>query len=74
MRDLLSTKKVLTLLEKRERRSSPLGLRITPTLKSALEAAADDDRRSVASLAEIILTEWLESRGYIGSNKTSLEK
>jgi len=56
---------VLTLSEKRELRNAPLGLRITPTLKAALEQAAEDDRRSVASMVEIILVEWLEAREYL---------
>jgi hypothetical protein len=54
--------------EKRERRSSPLGLRITPSLKSALETAAKDDRRSVASMAEMILENWLREQGYLGAD------
>ena len=56
---------MLTLSVKRELRNAPLGLRITPTLKAALEKAAEDDRRSVASMAEMILAEWLEGRGYL---------
>ena len=55
--------------EKRERRSSPLGLRITPSLKSALETAAKDDRRSVASMAEMILENWLREQGYLGADE-----
>ena len=56
---------MLTMSEKRERRTAPLGLRITPTLKSALESAAAADRRSVASMAEMILEEWLTEKGYL---------
>ena len=56
---------MLTMSEKRERRTAPLGLRITPTLKSALESAAAADRRSVASMAELILEEWLTEKGYL---------
>lgn len=63
--------KVLTLSNKRELRSSPLGLRITPTLKSALEQAADDDHRSMASLAELIISEWLATKGYLNSEDAS---
>jgi hypothetical protein len=55
--------------EKRERRSSPLGLRITPSLKGALEAAAEDDRRSVASMTEMILENWLRERGYLDADE-----
>jgi len=39
----------------------PLGLRITPTLKKALEAAAADDR-AVASYVEKLLIEHLKKR------------
>ncbi|WP_158644706.1 hypothetical protein [Paracoccus jeotgali] len=48
-----------------EKRSAPLGLRVLPSLKSALEQAAKDDRRSVAAMAELILTDWLEEKGYL---------
>jgi hypothetical protein len=33
-------------------------------LRDALKRAADDDMRSVSTLIEMILTEWLEKRGY----------
>jgi hypothetical protein len=52
-----------------ERRTAPLGLRLLPTLKSALERAASDDQRSVASMAEKILAEWLRANGYLKSAK-----
>lgn len=56
---------LLTLSEKRELRTAPLGLRITPSLKAALERSAEADRRSVASMVEVILTQWLEEHGYL---------
>lgn len=56
---------LLTLSNKRELKSAPLGLRITPTLKEALEKAANADSRSVASMAEVILTQWLEEKGHL---------
>jgi hypothetical protein len=34
-------------------------------LKEALEKAANADSRSVASMAEIILTQWLEEKGHL---------
>lgn len=46
-------------------KTSALGLRVEPAVKAALEKAAKDDRRSVASLVEKILSEWLEGRGYL---------
>ena len=51
--------------DKQENRSAPLGLRITPTLKKALEAAAADDRRAVSSYVEKVLYEHLKKKGYL---------
>jgi hypothetical protein len=48
-----------------EIRSAPLGLRITPTLKKALEEAAADDHRAVASYVEKLLIEHLRKKGYL---------
>lgn len=56
------------MTEDREIRSAPLGLRVLPSLKAALEKAAKDDRRSTAAMAELILTEWLEQRGYLATD------
>lgn len=49
----------------RETRDAPLGLRVYPSLKAALEKAAKDDNRSMASMAEIILTDHLREKGYL---------
>lgn len=49
----------------KETRSSPLGLRIFPSLKAALEKAAADDSRTVAAMAEKILTDYLRANGYL---------
>ena len=62
---MIVNKKVLTMTKKDELRTMPLGLRVTPSLKSALERAAKDDRRSMASMAELIITDWLENKGYL---------
>jgi hypothetical protein len=48
-----------------ETKSAPLGLRITPTLKKALEQAAADDRRPVSSYVEKVLHEHLKKKGYL---------
>jgi len=53
------------MTKKDELRTMPLGLRVTPSLKAALEKAAKDDRRSMASMAELIITDWLENKGYL---------
>lgn len=42
-----------------------LGVRVHPQTKAALEKAAADDMRSVSSLIEKILTEWLRANGYL---------
>jgi hypothetical protein len=41
-----------------------LGIRLKPEVKIALQQAAEADMRSVSSLAEKILTEWLREKGY----------
>ena len=40
-------------------------------MKSALETAAKDDRRSVASMAEMILENWLREQGYLGADEVN---
>jgi hypothetical protein len=54
---------------KRENRTAPLGLRITPALKEALEQAAADDQRPVASYVEKLLIEHLSKKGYFTRTK-----
>ncbi len=46
-------------------RTAPLGFRITPEMKDALERAAKDDDRSVSSLVERILKAWLVEKNYL---------
>lgn len=60
-----NAQKALTLSAKHETRSAPLGLRVPPSIKEALERAAKDDNRSMASMADIILTQWLREKGYL---------
>jgi hypothetical protein len=45
-------------------RTAPIGLRVFPS-KAALEKAAKEAYRPMASVAEWILTEWLRERGYL---------
>jgi hypothetical protein len=42
-----------------------LGVRVQPETKTALDKAAKDDFRSVSSLVEKILPEWLRKHGYL---------
>lgn len=46
-------------------RTASIGIRVAPALKAAIEKAARDDRRTVASLIEKLLAEWLEAKGYL---------
>lgn len=40
-------------------------VRIQPTVKAAAEKAAVDDRRSLSSLVEKLLTDYLRKKGYL---------
>jgi hypothetical protein len=51
--------------KKSETKSIPVGLRFTPSIKAALDKAAEEDRRPVASLVEKILVEWLSKHGFM---------
>jgi hypothetical protein len=42
-----------------------LGVRVQPETKAALEKAAKDDLRSISSLIEKILVEWLRQHDYL---------
>lgn len=43
----------------------PLSFRFPPDKKAALEKAAADDSRSLSSMIEKILTDWLKKGGYL---------
>jgi len=42
-----------------------LAFRVNPEIKDALEKAATADDRSVSSLVERILRDWLRASGYL---------
>lgn len=46
----------------RETKNAQVNLRLKPSLKEAAEKAADADHRSLTSLIEKLLTEYLETR------------
>ena len=54
-------------------RDQAISVRVTEDVKRALEKAASDDDRSVASLGEKIWREWLKANGYLpnGFKKSS---
>lgn len=46
-------------------KTHPLGFRVEPEIKEALERAAKDDMRSVSALIQKILSDWLREKGYL---------
>ena len=49
----------------KENKTAQVNLRITPTLKEAADRAASDDQRSLTSLVEKLLTDYLRERDYL---------
>lgn len=49
-------------------RTASIGIRVEPSLKKAMQRAAEDDRRTVASLIEKVMSEWLLDKGYLVNN------
>jgi hypothetical protein len=48
-------------------RTAAISLRVTPQIKEAVERAAYDDSRTVASLLDKLLKEFLREQGYLTS-------
>jgi hypothetical protein len=46
-------------------KTAQVNLRIEPSLKAAAEKAATADRRSLTSLVEKLLSDYLKKRGYL---------
>lgn len=46
-------------------KTATLNLRVDPEIKDAAEKAAADDRRSLTSLIEKLLTDHLRKKGYL---------
>ncbi len=46
-------------------KTHPIGFRVEPEIKEALERAAKADDRSVSSLVERILKTWLIEKGFL---------
>jgi len=53
------------VLEMVQRRSAQFNMRMDPVLKEAAEKAAADDRRSLSSLIEKLLTDYCRARGFL---------
>ena len=46
-------------------KTATLNLRVDPEIKKAAEKAALDDRRSLTSMIEKLLTDYLRKKGYL---------
>ena len=46
-------------------KSLPVSVRLPPEVKSAAEKAAREDTRSLSSLLEKLLTDYLRAKGYL---------
>jgi hypothetical protein len=46
-------------------RTAAIGIRVEPRIKEAAERAAQKDRRTLASLMEKILVDWLVTNGHL---------
>ena len=51
-----------------------LGFRVLPDMKDALQRAAKADHRSVSSLIEKVMLEWLTREGFMGGEKPAARK
>lgn len=49
----------------KETKTAQVNLRIAPTLKDAADKAAADDQRSLTSLVEKLLINYLREKGYL---------
>jgi hypothetical protein len=49
-------------------KTAAIGIRVEPAIKEAVERAAAADRRTVASLMEKVLVDWLEANGHLASS------
>lgn len=59
-----SSRHCLYMSQKRLK-TAQVNLRILPDLKEAAEKAAADDQRSLTSLIEKLLTDYLKDKGYL---------
>lgn len=50
-------------------KTAQVNLRIEPALKEAAERAAVDDHRSLTSLVEKLLSQYLREQGYLGDRE-----
>lgn len=46
-------------------KTEALSVRVSPAVKKAVEKAAAADKRSAAALVDLIVTDWLQNKGYL---------
>jgi len=51
------------------RRTDPVSFRLPPAVKKAAERAAEDDSRSLSSLLEKVLIDYLREHGYLTAKR-----
>jgi hypothetical protein len=51
-------------------KSASIGIRVEPTIYEAIRAAAAKDRRTMASLIEKVMVDWLEETGQLSHPAT----
>jgi hypothetical protein len=50
-------------------KTDPLGVRLEPKVREALEAAADKERRSLSAMAAFAVEDWLRRHCYLLETK-----
>lgn len=61
----MSTDRYTFVMQKKENKSAAFAVRMRPTVKAAGERAAADENRSLSSLMETLLIEYLKDKGYL---------
>lgn len=60
---------IATEIARGDPKDTMISARVPAAIKQAAERAAADDRRSLASLVEVALVEYLRPKGYLGAEK-----
>ena len=55
-------------------RDAVLNLRCPMIVKKALVKAADENQRSISSMATFVLTQWLKEQGHLDDKKLGKKK
>lgn len=50
-------------------KTDQLGVRLPPDIKAAIAQAAANERRTMSSLIEKVMADWLVANGYLKSGK-----